>query len=534
MGVRDYNDKFMEWCEENDYDTETLGDDLNQENAGDVVALEFDEDTFPLPLEDDQKEVEKLRRIYNIVKKCWDHTDAYLDDHKTIASVNKLCKSATFKLPDKQKEQYAKLYSDLTPAIYHSGTAKDDAFLTALIVGRLNRVEYLQHLFDLYMRASVEKYKEDEGVLSIADWAKDNKYFAKLDSTTSELAQAATKSFSARICPRLLFNTTTRIQDSLEDTIRYIWTAAQLVKKLAHAEEDPTCPFQLDLCFAFPKTKSAQRLVELAGGDKAEEQDDDDEPMAVADGDDDEKKKGEFYDQFGDIPNKLESNNIPFIQVPVNHEEDDMKQTRVLATAYEQLVKKVGIDWYPMRRRFVTIIDRREVDKDEITMYEPPRRIRDIPNGAVPEWYLNASKTSILPNTEYKPYHKLVQEAEKEQREIRMEKDEEVGNDFNISSLSSCNGALMTLSFIVKQSDAIKAYLYVNGQICRFFGEDVLDILPTFFDKEFGTNAMFEKGADQDTDDMKAMKEMMEEIKGALHDREYKAFKRVWEREEIN
>eukprot|EP01083_Nonionella_stella_P255231 876294_1 len=66
-----------------------------------------------------------------------------------------------------------------------------------------------------------------------------------------------------------------------------------------------------------------------------------------------------------------------------------------------------------------------------------------------------------------------------------------MGNNLNINSMSHCNGALLTLSFHAKESDRMKCYLYLNGQMCRFFAEDIFYVLPTFFDMECGSNYAF-------------------------------------------
>ena len=54
-------------------------------------------------------------------------------------------------------------------------------------------------------------------------------------------------------------------------------------------------------------------------------------------------------------------------------------------------------------------------------------------------------------------------------------------SDSNISSLSSCNGALLTLSCIVKEEDAIKCYLFWRGQMIRFIPKNAKILLEHIF-----------------------------------------------------
>eukprot|EP01083_Nonionella_stella_P068292 181228_1 len=513
MGVKDYNNKFLEWCEENDYDDDLIADEFTQD-PGDSAIIDFD-DKFPLPMHDDQKQEEITRKTYAIIKRCWTEVDAYLEDENTVTSLTKFCDPRNFVISHQNQLHFQKIYREQCPAIYHSGAKEDKAFLTALIAGATHRVEYVQHLFDLYMRASIKEFKQTQKVLEVETWAKQYSYFNGLNQDIRETATGATKSFGARVCPHLLLNPITKIQDSLENTTKYICEAVQFVKKLAEKKQK-TCPFQVDVCIVFPKTKCVQTTVDVKSNEQEELYDanDDDDDLYDEKGD---EKRDAFYDRIGDIALKLKSNGLKYSTM--NCGDLGINPKRVMGNAFEEFSKQFNLcEDYPSKKRFVILVDRRqqEEEHDDITIYEPPKGVRDIPNNAVSEWYLNASKTCILPNVGYDP-----KKVEEEDETTNIQKKEE-GSNFNINALSCCDGALLTLSFHVKQSDSIKCYLYLNGQICRFFADDILDVLPLFFDKEFDGNSKF-------CEDEVIQQQIDDEVRKDLIDNQFGSFKRMWE-----
>merc|ERR1712130_199145 len=99
------------------------------------------------------------------------------------------------------------------------------------------------------------------------------------------------------------------------------------------------------------------------------------------------------------------------------------------------------------KSRVISFIDRRDkTKKDSIFTYVPPINCRNIPNNAVDEWYLNSSKTCLLPGDENKA-QKFKFGTEYAMKELK---------NANIGSSDRCEGGLLTLSFIAKEEDAIK------------------------------------------------------------------------------
>merc|ERR1712130_1079828 len=118
---------------------------------------------------------------------------------------------------------------------------------------------------------------------------------------------------------------------------------------------------------------------------------------------------------------------------------------------------------YPHCQRVIGLVDRRKYkildkqDKDPVYLYEPPSNCRNIPSDAVNEWYLNSSRTCLLPNMEY---------GDGKEAEQKSDNDANANNDndikhlknANIGSLFHCKGAFMTFSFHVKARNEIKCY----------------------------------------------------------------------------
>merc|ERR1712130_469941 len=199
-----------------------------------------------------------------------------------------------------------------------------------------------------------------------------------------------------------------------------------------------------------------------------------------------------YVDCIGDIPAKLKNNNLPFDQSDYTPRTIPEPLTRIYRKALNKLKNEMDEkefddrDNFPHNSRVISSIDR----KDTIFMYVPPKNCRNIPNGAVDEWYLNSSKTCLLPNMEYgdgKEAEKV--KLEKVKKEDTMKK----LKNANIGSYSHCKGGLLTFSFIVKSEDTIKCYLYWNGQMTRFMPENIKFIFSNIFNMELKENQEFIK-----------------------------------------
>jgi len=358
---------------------------------------------------------------------------------------------------------------------------------------------------DAFNRARVNALPES---LKINDWAANHPHFKQSaefnvyvaqesdekaqSATTGKMVISAMESFMKRCSPKLHLSPGAIafvVDDSLEHTVQYIYSAIVFITNSATATQKmgfSLCPFQIDLCLAY---REPLRL--LPSDDVKDENQDEDEEYQ-----DDDEEKSVF---IGDIRAKLETNGLRCAYVnSENREVNEVLNRKVFKPLFRAFrddhdVEETGTQKYQHRQRFVVMADRRNYQgtdncEDDVWLYEPPQECRVIPRGAVSEWYLNASRTSLLPP--------------------------------DIGSLSEgMTGSLMTLSFHVHSVDVIKCYLYFGGQIIRFMPSDIKNVLPRLFNMDFPGNAEFVKS--------KLIDEYAEAMARMLMDCQFEAFKRA-------
>lgn len=143
---------------------------------------------------------------------------------------------------------------------------------------------------------------------------------------------------------------------------------------------------------------------------------------------------------------------------------------------------------YPQNHRFCSFVDRRKktksngtVDEDEIIFFEPPANCKRIPSGHVPLWFFDSSKTSIIPNVGYTQRWNAKMNGQGVDADYEDDRKAPV-DERNITSSDACNGALLVLSFHVEAVNEIRCYLYLNGQVTRFMADDIVNLLPRYFE----------------------------------------------------
>ena len=96
-------------------------------------------------------------------------------------------------------------------------------------------------------------------------------------------------------------------------------------------------------------------------------------------------------------------------------------------------------------------------------------------------------------------------------------KPKDSSKDENISAAFHCKGSLITFSFQCKWQNEIKCFLYWNGQMIRFFGDEVETIFPRIFNMDHEDNNMDYFGTDEFKNDIDYINEK-------LRDRKFEAF----------
>jgi len=132
---------------------------------------------------------------------------------------------------------------------------------------------------------------------------------------------------------------------------------------------------------------------------------------------------------------------------------------------------------YPHKKRFGIFVDRRATQKkgsksprkkgkDIVYFHEMLAEADTLPSGHVTEWYVKALETNIIPGKIY--------------TEDDDECDEEDASNLGIGAKNKY-GRIMTFSFQVDAEDEIKCYLIWSGQMLRFKGHYLADILKFLF-----------------------------------------------------
>merc|ERR1712241_1258648 len=130
---------------------------------------------------------------------------------------------------------------------------------------------------------------------------------------------------------------------------------------------------------------------------------------------------------------------------------------------------------YPHNKRFGIFVDRRETQKransprkrhnDVVYFHEMLAEADTLPSNHVTEWYVRALSTNIIPGRMY------------------TDDDHECDDAPKTKGIGAKNkyGRIMTFSFQVDAEDEIKCYLVWMGQMLRFKGECLSDILAFLF-----------------------------------------------------
>ena len=172
------------------------------------------------------------------------------------------------------------------------------------------------------------------------------------------------------------------------------------------------------------------------------------------------------------------------------------------------------LNQYPRNRRFVSILDRRKPEKkginnnlnkdiendEELLLFEPPQSIFPSNHKVLDLWFYNSSKTVIIPQTsDFK-------DEDLDEKRLKTQ---------SVNTEVPCKGAFMVLSFHVLSADEVRCYFYLNGQMIRFFPDDLINYLPQFFvlNKE---NKAYAKSEE--------LKKLINNMKSKLIDRRFEAW----------
>jgi len=508
-----YNDTFSRHCLESGFDdscidAELVVDDNDTKEDNQLVeCFEDDLDSFPFdPDNVPSTKKEKLIFIYDLIYSLNELYKArsarsLLDSKASFAFDKMQIDAAFFSVDDYLLSASKSLYKEQCPALWDGDFANDHGLHKVLAVGVRNGLDYLRHLTDDYSRCRVQKGLSIE----VKDWSmrQKHRHFEFLHNlgqedapfkadTYATFVAHALESYCYRVAPQLQLSLLSTIDGSLEVTVQYMTAAAEWITNLVKSSGGDTtlCPFQFDLCFAFGA------------------------PHRVPMGDEDEKEDEKpFVDVVGDIAAKLKANKL-------KNASTDCKpgDARDFNAFYEQFLeqnKEAAVEddrSYLHRKRMISMVDRRAQQKDTLFLFEPPADCRDIPSNAVSEWFVSSSAATLLPDSKYSERSPF------KGGDLEKMTAEEAAKFKNIGSRDECDSAVLTLSFHVKEEEAVSAYLYFNGERIRFMPDDIGTVLPKLFNAEYGNNADWIQREDE-------VKRHREAMARCLVDAEFDAFR---------
>lgn len=476
----DSQGRFAIQCEDNGYDDEFVDEELKTDDPTEnqlIDLFETDDGKLIFPGISGQDEDKQREIILDAI------VTASRDSQETPPPP--LTDSLFHGIDQNYIDKTVEIYTKQVPSIMDELGAADKTFCHLLAVQRKHRFDFLQFLMSLFTRWCLKMHnrnirnnpemnpRDRTTALTEEQWRKATpRLFDGFSKENQDLITGAIKSLFHRIVPRLFFQPVVLIQDYLEVTVEHILNAVNFVKNMVSVEHIESCPTQLDVLIAYPKTRRAP----FASSD---EKDDDTEPEPL----------GPFkpsYAFLGNVEERLRGNNLIYAKYSPGEKDP-------FGVMYRKLQAKVTdkiADFSPRNRRLCVFIDRgvrfhktmehKKVaaasgQKDEALMFLPPVKLGLIPNDAEPEWYFHSSKECIIPAT-------VMEEEQKQPADETDPRRLKVTSDTAMPE--GVEGQTITLSFHIKSRDCIRVFLYVNGQITRFFPEDITELLPHFFDMD--------------------------------------------------
>ena len=188
---------------------------------------------------------------------------------------------------------------------------------------------------------------------------------------------------------------------------------------------------------------------------------------------------GPETDYIGDIQAKLDKNKFNNTKIIRN------KDVTFTSLDYQSLLRRLIIQQKGdlsssskcvSRKRFISMIDKRNDNNDIIYMYNPPKDVytSDIPDPQPSLWGMSSSCTCLLPSMDYD--------------KIR-ESDGDV--------YAGCPATnLLTFSFQIKSVNERKCYLWRKREMIRIFPNEIETILSKMFNMDYGNNRDYLKSND--------------------------------------
>eukprot|EP01083_Nonionella_stella_P005141 14924_1 len=366
--------------------------------------------------------------------------------------------------------------SMLPPSIISGGffgkKGKNQAqdILTVEYLGYLNNnYPLLLHFVDSYMRCQLNEWiingKKQQTKFSSTEFFKTHcrnaefrSYFKlKTSQSTIDVIRTAIESYQSRVLPCFQFmEPIYKIDGHVLDISQYMFEMARIARNTATMpihNLTTIIPIQIDFLIVNSRIKHVLPDAMKCTGVSALFSDDDDE-------ENEESKDEEHEDGVipQDIDKLLKSKNIAYYSYD--------KPLRDMLRCTEDIKHVVE---NKRSRRTVFVIDRRKNKNkdsrrtstigDKLYLFKPKKfnRFEENDQELVHSALHHNSISSVLP------------------RMVSKSKDD----DFNVRE--GLRGQMFVVSFHIVMKEEIRCYLFYQGQCFRFYGEDLINVLPMFF-----------------------------------------------------
>eukprot|EP01083_Nonionella_stella_P073653 199374_1 len=493
---------FTGYCQDQGFDLDTVEDDLETIQESSIV--------------DHLQEIydwngKKANDFYSKLRQSLD-----IDPKPAKPSAHQI----DYALSSSELEIYKKTYLEQCPALLPMQQIGDEALLRVLAIGRKNGICLLQNIADTFCRARINAFVKKRHDLKEPQFTS-NYHLLKEMTTQNERKNAqyldsALQSFHKRICPKLQFtNLMFKMKDHLPDYFEYTAALIKFIHKVVRFENsrrDALPPFQIDYWIIPSDVSSVMACSYPDPEDDEEDEDNEDE---------DEAK--ERVERIGDIEARLQHEKLTY------HKHKNPVQRDRFARHLDKTIKDFWMDNRNQmnkkkkekkafehdrsgahRTRINVITDRRKPKEEEaktwrdtMFIFAPPNDCNSIGDNHCPEWYLNASKTIVLPGKGYNNGQRIKSQAESKSKE----------DCEDIDASKPVGGYQFTLSFHVEAANDIKCYCYYQGWIGRFFPQDMVNVWPLWFDQS--------KQNKEFIDDPKNWKSRISELRHLLCDDQF-------------
>eukprot|EP01084_Bolivina_argentea_P251388 421614_1 len=343
---------------------------------------------------------------------------------------------------------------------------------------------FLTYMVDTYTSDRSIYFEKQQKQLKVSEWAQQNAFMQQLKATYPKIElqlESAIVNYGNRIMKQLLLIPTLKIKDNLKEICEYIASIPAFIQTLLD-KLNGGAPFQVDLYIAVREIIS--HVTDIKDDNNDDEQDEKDELIQQLD---------PSKDWIGNVQQNLKD--FPCAHFERKDDADDERGTENIARMFgrkwadfrtalstfnethnykdddsddskdgDKIPRiKFDAETYPRNRRFAIFVDRREskdnekeVHKDKIIFFQPPKNCNKIYNDRVPEIGFDLLHKCIIPKGVEK-------------------------NPKNITCETDVCGQLISFMFNVEQKDEIRCYIVWNQQTMRFEGQHLGKVLPYLF-----------------------------------------------------